>query len=284
LNTSTGVDNTHKSIRTPDAPSLVVIDRHSGRLLARDHAGIAPNIFHAAWSSPSHAVVDGRSLIFLGGGDGWLYAFEPLRATPPQGDIAALSNVWRFDCDPTAPKQDVHRFNGNRREGPSNILGMPVVHDGKVYVAAGGDLWWGKNEARLHCIDAAKAVSGDVTGSAGRWSHPLRRHGLSTPSIHGDLLFIADAGHTIHCLDLRSGQPIWTQETNGEIWASTLVADGKVFVGTRRGVFYVMSASREKRVLSTLTMNSPISASAVAANGVVYVATMKHLYAIATSR
>ena len=32
LNTGTGVDNTHKRIRTPNAPSLVVIDKRSGLL------------------------------------------------------------------------------------------------------------------------------------------------------------------------------------------------------------------------------------------------------------
>src|SRR4029434_2389106 len=46
LNTGTGVDNSHVKIRTPDAPSLVVLDKKTGRLLARDAEKIAPNIFH----------------------------------------------------------------------------------------------------------------------------------------------------------------------------------------------------------------------------------------------
>ena len=41
-----------------------------------------------------------------------------------------------------------------------------------------------------------------------------------------------------------------------------------------------MSASREKKVLSTLDLKRPISATATAANGVLYVATMEELYAI----
>src|SRR5882762_10311925 len=46
LNTATGVDNTHKRVRAPDAPSLVVIDKRTGQLVARDDEHIAPNIFH----------------------------------------------------------------------------------------------------------------------------------------------------------------------------------------------------------------------------------------------
>src|SRR5690606_6003510 len=33
LNTGTGVDNSHIRIRRPDAPSLVVLDKHTGRYL-----------------------------------------------------------------------------------------------------------------------------------------------------------------------------------------------------------------------------------------------------------
>src|SRR5256886_6629808 len=76
LNTGTGVDNTHKRIRTPDAPSLVVLDKRSGRLIARDDEHIAPNIFHNTWASLSLADVDSRPLIFFGGGNGILYAFD----------------------------------------------------------------------------------------------------------------------------------------------------------------------------------------------------------------
>src|SRR5262245_4406890 len=50
LNTGTGVDNTHKQIRTLDAPSLVVLNKVSGHRVARDGENIATNIFHSTWS------------------------------------------------------------------------------------------------------------------------------------------------------------------------------------------------------------------------------------------
>ena len=59
-----------------------------------------------------------------------------------------LERVWKFDCDPTAPKEDVHRFVGNRKESPSNIKSMPVFHNNRVYVTGGGDIWWGKDTER----------------------------------------------------------------------------------------------------------------------------------------
>ncbi len=86
-----------------------------------------------------------------------------------------------------------------------------------------------------------------------------------------------------HCVEANTGKPVWTHEINGEVWASPLVADGKVFLGTRSGTFYVFGATREKKLLSTIELGQPISATATAANGVLYVATMNRLLALQTA-
>jgi outer membrane protein assembly factor BamB len=278
LNTGTGVDNTHKRIRTPNAPSLVVLDRGTGQLAARDNERIATNIFHCTWSSPSMEMVAGRPLIFFAGGNGIVYAFEPIRTNPPPGQVFNLKKVWQFDFDPGAPKGDIHPYLSNRREGPSNIYGMPVFYRDRIYVAGGGDIFWGKNQAWLKCIDATKR--GDITKKGLIWSYPLERHVMSTVAISQDLLFIADCGRKFHCLDPATGKAYWTHDIKGECWASPLIADGRVYLGTRSGTFYIFALSREKNVIDTIEMGSPISATATAANGVLYVATMNRLYAL----
>lgn len=290
LNSCTGVDNTHKRILKPDAPSLVVLDKHTGRLLARDDERIAPNIFHCTWSSPSLAPVNGRPMIFFAAGNGVVYAFDTLRTNPPPGEVLSLNKVFQFDFDPAAPKDDVHRYNSNRREGPSNIYGMPVFHDGRLYVAGGGDLWWGKNEAWLKCIDVTTLTQpdGHPLPSDGRgagedgllWSYPLQKHVMATAAMQDGVVFMADCGRAFHCVDAKTGKELWTHEIRGEVWASPYIADNKVYLGTRSGAFYVFAASREKTLLATLELSNPISATTTAANGVLYVATMSHLYAV----
>jgi len=278
LNTGTGVDNTHKKIRTPDAPSIVVVDKHTGRLLAREREGIAPNIFHSTWSPPSMATLAGRELIVLAAGNGIVYGFEPLAGSPPPGDVVTLKKVWWFDFDPGAPKSNVHAYHQNRKEGPSNIYGFPVIHEGRIYVAGGGDYWWGKVEAKIQCFDASG--QGDITASGKVWSADLGRHVFSTPAVHGGLVYIADTRKRVHCLDARDGATVWSHDLLGELWASPYVADGKVYIGSRRGELLTLAAGREKKVLGKVDLEDPISATATAANGVLYVATMARLFAI----
>ena len=284
LNSGTGVDNTHKRIRTPDAPSLVVLDKRTGKLLARDYEHMAPNIFHNTWCAPSMGEVNGRKLVFFGGGNGILYAFDAL----PKADLHSghgqplgLNKVWEFDFDPDAPKTNVHQYNSNRRESPSNFYGMPVFLQNRIYLAGGGDLWWGKNQAWLKCIDATG--TGDVTTNGLIWSYTLEKHVMGTPAIADGLVFIADCGHKFHCVDAETGKVCWTHDLDGEAWASPMVADGKVYLGTRSGSFYVFAAGRKENLLSSCELGQPISSTAAAANGVLYVATMNGLYAIAAA-
>lgn len=292
LNTGTGVDNTHRRIRTPDAPSLAVLDKQIGKLIARDEEHIAPSIFHCTWSSPSLGEVNGRTEVFFAAGNGIVYAFEPFSGSsrePARAETAVhntayalpatgLRAVWHFDFDPAAPKTNIHKYVTNRRESPSNFYGMPVFHDNRIYVAGGGDLWWGKNQASLKCLDAT--LRGDITTNGLVWSYPLEKHVMGTPAVLDGLVFIADCGGLLHCVHEQTGVACWTQEITGEAWASPLVADGKVYLCTRRGNFYVMAASRHKQLLSSGDLGSPVSATATAANGVLYIATMSHLYAI----
>jgi len=278
INTSNGLDDRHKFIPAPDAPSLIVLDKTTGRLVAQEEEKISTRIFHCTWSSPAAGDVNGRALVFFCGGDGVCYAFDGLRSTLEKPEVQKLKNLWRFDCDPTAPKENLHQYLRNHQESPSNIKSMPVFHRGRVYVTYGGDIWWGKRQSWLKCFDATG--TSDVTNSREVWLYELNSHCCSTPSIQNGLVFVADCGGYIHCVDDGTGKPYWTHDTGDEIWASTLVADGKVYIGTRRGNFWVFVADRNKKILSSIKLDSPIHGSPIAANGMLYIATMKKLYAV----
>ena len=63
------------------------------------------------------------------------------------------------------------------------------------------------------------------------------------------------------------------------IWGSTLVADGKLYVGDEDGDVVVMAASKEKKVIGETNLGSPVYGTPVVANGVVYIQSNTHLFA-----
>lgn len=101
----------------------------------------------------------------------------------------------------------------------------------------------------------------------------------STVAIADGLLYTADAGGTIYCLDSETGKLHWTHKTT-PIWSSPLVADGKVYVAIRNGGLLVFAHGKEKNLLSHCMGGADLVATPAAANGVLYVASQRNLYAL----
>ncbi len=274
VNTGNGMDWTHKNVPSPHAPSFIALDRHTGKLLAQDDANIGPRIFHSQWSSPSSGVVNGRQLVFFGAGDGWLYAFDA-RPVDENGK-GILKTVWKIDCNPPEYKQ--HKYAAP--EGPSEIMATPVFFRNRVYVAIGASPESEEGVGRLLCIDATK--SGDVTESGVIWDFRKIYRSLSTVSIDpaSSLLFVADYSGFLYCLDAVTGQQYWRHDAEAHICGSTLVADGKVFVGDEDGDFYIFAATREKRLLGCVELPAPIYTGPIVANGALFVQTATHLFCV----
>jgi outer membrane protein assembly factor BamB len=293
--TSNGQDWTHVNIPSPNSPSLVAINKITGKLAGEDNAAIGPRIFHGEWSSPSMGVVNGRTEIFFGGGDGICYAFDaepkkgdgsaivPVVPGPPinrteDADTMYLKKVWWYDCNPASRRANdpLHKYPAP--DGPSEINATPVFWHDKVYVAVGQDPEHGEGVGILNCIDATKL--GDVTKAAKIWSFDKIHRSLSTVSITPDgLLFVGDFSGFLHCLDANTGQEYWVHDLKAHMWGSTMVADGKVYCGDEDGDLFVFAASKEKKLLSVTNLGGPVYSTPVVANGVLYVHSNTHLFA-----
>jgi outer membrane protein assembly factor BamB len=276
--TSNGQDWTHVNVPSPLSRSFIALNKRTGEFAAEDDAAIGSRIYHGQWSSPSAGVVNGKPLVFFGGGDGWLYAFD---AKPKEDDETSwLTTVWRYDANPPEYKtKNGKPIKYPAAEGPSEINATPVFYKNRVYVAIGQDPEHGEGVGRLVCVDATQ--SGDVTQTATVWDYKGIHRSISTVSIDPTtgLLFVGDFSGFVHCLDAETGEVYWTHDMKAHMWGSTLVADNKVYVGDEDGDFVVLAATKEKQVLSETYLNSPVYGTPIVANGVVYLQSNSHLYA-----
>jgi outer membrane protein assembly factor BamB len=272
-----------RKMMAPNAPNVIALDKHTGRLVATDDTPAATRMFHGQWSSLSLGTVAGRKLLFFGAGDGFCYALETLSGVPEKP--VKLKTVWCYDCNP--PEYKVcegldwvtHYCMGDKRWGTNNndgsyvgtseIIGTPVFLSNRVYVALGRDPEHGRGRGALHCIDATK--TGDITKTGKIWTYQGLDRTLCTASVADGLVYIGDVAGRLHCLDADTGQCYWVHETKSQVWGSTLVADSKVYFPTIKNLV-VLAAGRNKKVLGQVKVGAPIYASPVAANGTLYIA------------
>lgn len=264
VSTSNGQNEGHTRVPSPRAPSLIAVNKHSGDVVWRA-VGAGGQVLHGQWSSPVAIDVNGRVQVLFGGGDGWLRAY----------DATSGHEIWRFDGNP----KDARWLPRPGVLSRSSIIASPVVANGRVIVAMGQSPGHGNGPSLVYAINPNG--QGDVTSSRVLWtSHDVGRV-VGTPIFNNGLLYIADLGGRIHCLDAATGGHIWKHETNEPVWGSLMLAAGRLYVGTVDGRMIVLRAGRHKEVLADIEMESPIYSAPAQIGDLLYVATAKRLYCIA---
>lgn len=262
--TGNGVDEGHLNLPAPQAPAFIAVHKTTGQVVwTRNDPG--KNTLHGQWSSPAWGVVAGQAQVIFAGGDGWCYAFEPLK-----GEL-----LWKYNLNPP----DARYVLGGRGT-KSYIIATPVVYDDRVFLCTGQDPEHGEGVGNYHCIDATKR--GDITHSGRVWNvggHDFRRS-LSTSAIRDGLLYAADLSGFLYCFDEKTGQRYWRYDTESAVWGSPLCADGKVYLGTEAGHVVVVRADKELELLSRIPMGGAVYTTPVAAHGVLYINTRNRLYAL----
>ena len=233
-------------------------------------------------------------MVFFGGGDGICYAFEALEHVPDKPVV--LKCIWSCDCNPPEYRvrdgKPIDYWSGNictsdsnkddgSFVGPSEIIATPVFYKDRVYVAIGQDPTHGRGRGMLTCIDATQV--GDISKTGKIWTFDKLDRTMSTVSISEGLLYIADHAGRLYCLDAGTGVCYWMHDTNQQIWGSTLVADGKIYLGTQKAL-WVFAAGKEKHVLNQVWLGSPVWATPVVAGDTLYVASQRYLWAVEDSR
>jgi len=275
-NTSNGVDWSHLNIQQPLAPTLIALDQKTGELAGEEASGIGERILHCNWSSPAYGEIDGKKTAVFGAGDGWCYGFG-VEAKKDKDGFMVLPELWKVDC---CPKEYRVNEKGEKIKyatypGASEIISSPVIYKGKVYVAIGQDPEHGEGVGALTCIDPSKGNGADAVV----WQFKDLGRSLSSPSIVDGLVYIADYSGRIYCLDAETGKVHWDHDTLSHIWGSTLVVDGKMFLGNEDGELIILKAGKDKEEIGTVDFPDPIYSTPVVANGTLYIMTQSHLYA-----
>src|SRR6266851_4919254 len=259
VSTSNGQDESHVHIPSPKAPSIIAVNKNTGKLVWEDNS-VGDRILHGQWSTPAVGRIGGIDQVVSAQGDGWVRGYEALTG----------KKLWEFD---TNPKESVWPKNRNE------VIGTPVIVDEKVYIANGQDPEHGEGVGHLYCIDATKR--GDITQSGRVWHFDKIRRSISTASIADGLLYIPDFSGFVHCLDAKTGQEYWTHDMFAAVWGSTLVADGKVYVGDEDGDVVILQTGKQKKVLATMNMGSAVYATPVPAHGALFLNNRNQLFALA---
>jgi outer membrane protein assembly factor BamB len=266
---SNGVDEGHVNIPSPDAPSFLCIDKHTGKVVwHKSYPG--KMIMHGQWSNAAYGEFGGVKTVIFPGGDGWLYGLKP-----ETGDV-----IWKFDANPKDTKYELGGL-GNK----SDFISTPVVYDHKIYIGLGQDPEHFTGISHFWCIDPT-GKSGDISPELLDRVETLpdgtrRNHGkpnpnsavawhygglekrpflprdfvfgrtMCTAAIVDDVVYVAELQGLLHCLDAKTGKKYWHYDMKGQVWGSPYYVDGKVYMGVENGDLFVFKHEKKPKVIDS---------------------------------
>ncbi len=230
--------------------------------------------YDTTYSTPVVANIDGTRLMISGGGDGAVYGIKVNTGEP----------VWTYPVS-------------KRGVNPG------VVMKGNIAYVTHQEENLDTNEmGLLAAIDAsAKGTIGkDSNKDKIRFAFNNVQLGPSSPVIDGDRLYQVDAGANLLAFDTNNGKELWRTNLGTIQKASPVFADGKLYVGTENGAFFIIKPgptgaqildkdeleptgkveTKTEQGDELIASNEQIIASVAVSHGRIYLVTTKHIYAI----
>jgi outer membrane protein assembly factor BamB len=282
---NTGNARRYGKIPAPDAPSLICFRKSDGHAVWTDNSP-GNNLIAGQQGNPLVMEVDGKPIVVIGQGDGWMRGF----------DAATGEVLWTFD---------INLKSVNDRFQKKYIVATPMAHEGRIYFMTGRQRESSEGVGRLCCLDPSKHgdVSSELIDSAGRvtpnpnsaviWEYrgegrpdESRIHcSLSTVAVKDRLLIATDIEGFVHCFDAATGDHLWDHDCLATIMGSPLIVGNVIYIATDDGEITELALAREKAVIAdqTSAFADSLETSPVFANGTLYLLGRYNLYAVSAN-
>ena len=125
--------------------------------------------------------------------------------------------------------------------------------------------------------------SGDVTARNRLWLEQQPQRIGSGVVVDGRLYIVNAGPGTAQCMECQTGKVRWTERLDGgESWGSLVMAAGRLYVTSRRGVTTVFRPGPEKfGLLAMNDLGESSNATPAISDGQIFLRTDQHLYCIA---
>ena len=210
--------------------------------------------YDTAYALPTIATINGVRMLICGLGDGGVYAIKPQTGEKIWGTVIAKRGI-----------------------------NTGVVVNGSTVIVSHGDENLDTSEMGM-----VAAIDGSQKGEikTTKWAAKGFLAGFSSPIIDGDRVLQIENGARLTAFDIVTGKQLWKQQLGTVQKAPPVLADGKIYVGTETGKFFILKPSAtgceivDQDQLGTEAAPEAIIASVAVSNGRVYLVSDSNLYAI----
>ena len=208
------------------------------------------------YSSPIVADINGTRALIVGGTDGAYHALK----------VNTGEKIWSIEVSKRA------------------ILNSALFRDNVAYITHGEENLDTTEMGLIAAVDATG--TGALAADAYKWRTRGFLPTFASPVMDGERLYTMDNSAIVGAFDLKTGAKLWEKTLGTLQKGSPVLADGKLYVGTENGKFFILQPSAtgvevlDEDWLGSQQSPEAIVASPIVADGRVYVTSMDAMYAI----
>jgi outer membrane protein assembly factor BamB len=207
---------------------FIAMNKRTGETVWVSTPGGRP--YDTAYALPLIATINGLRMLICGLGDGGVYAIKPQTGEKIWGTVIAKRGINTGVA-----------VNGNN-----------------VIVSHGDENLDTSEMGMIAAIDGSQ--KGDI--KTVKWAAKGFLGGFSSPIVDGDRVLQIENGSRLVAFDIVTGRQLWKQQLGTVQKAPPVLADGKIYVGTESGKFFILRPHSDKcEVLSDVEM--PVSTASV---------------------
>ena len=236
------------------AHRFMAFDKRTGETVWVSAPGGRP--YDTTYAAPIIVDINGTRLLIQGASDGVVHAIKPQTGEP----------VWKYEIS----KRGLNTGT--------------VVHGTTAILTHSEENLDSSEMGMMVAVDAT--AKGEIKKEQVKWRTYGWQGGFSSPVLDGDRLYQLDNSANLGAFDVNTGKQLWLKNLGAIQKASPVLADGKLYVGTENGKFYILKPDAtgceilDEDQLGTEALPEPIIASVAIANGRVFVVSDSNLYAI----
>lgn len=177
----------------------------------------------------------------------------------------AANNIYGYD-----PATGAELWHVHYGELGFSMSTLPVADDQRIYFSTA----FGKS--KVVALQHADKTTPEVA-----WQNNKNAPKMSSPVLAAGLLFYADDGGILSCVDPKTGEALYRERLGGKYSSSPIVVGDKLILASREGVINVVKAGPKFEILSQNTLDgTPVMASPFTDGEALFIRTEKALYRI----
>lgn len=121
---------------------------------------------------------------------------------------------------------------------------------------------------------------GDITATHRLWHVAETPQRIGSGVVRDGYLYVSNAPGFAECIEVKTGETVWKERLEGNLWGSVLLAGDRLYVSNTDGKIFILAASPQVERIANIDMGEAMKAALAPSDGQLFIRTHQSLFCV----